>query len=204
MMHGSQALLQAAKRKVSAIASNAITMRSITVGTDMISSVISLQKARPWYMSDAEGSNMADDNAVTLKDLFEKQTVALFGVPAPFTGTCSNEHYPGYKALADDFLQAGVDRIVCYSVADPYAMDGWAKALKNDAEKITFMADPDSLFAKAYGLDAAYDAVSLGQRSIRFSMVVADGKVEAFHKVDDAVKDAETLLADVKEWKDHQ
>jgi hypothetical protein len=35
-------------------------------------------------------------------------------------------------------------------------------------------------------------------------MVVADGKVEAFHKVDDAVKDAETLLADVKEWKDHQ
>jgi peroxiredoxin len=76
--------------------------------------------------------------------------------------------------------------------------------LKNDAEKITFMADPDSLFAKAYGLDAAYDAVSLGQRSIRFSMVVADGKVEAFHKVDDAVKDAETLLADVKEWKDHQ
>jgi len=55
-------------------------------------SVISLQKPRPWFMCAEEGSNMAQDNAVTLTELFGRdKTVALFGVPAPFTGTCTRE-----------------------------------------------------------------------------------------------------------------
>ena len=66
--------------------------RSISIGTDMASSAISLQKPRPWYMCADEGSNQAKDNAVTLKELFGRdKTVAVFGVPAPFTGTCTRE-----------------------------------------------------------------------------------------------------------------
>jgi peroxiredoxin len=178
-------------------------VRNITMGTDMRSSVISLQKARPWYMGDTEGSNNAADNAVTLEALFKGKTVAIFGVPAPFTGTCSNVHYPEYKKLADDILGAGVDEIVCYAVSDPYAHDGWSKALENNAAKITFLADPDGSFAKAYGMDAQYDEVSLGLRCKRFSMIVSDCVVATFRLVDDAATDAQTLLEEAKELEEN-
>jgi glutaredoxin/glutathione-dependent peroxiredoxin len=178
-------------------------LRSISIGTDMVSTVISLQKARPWYNSDAEGSNLAVDNALTLKDLFQDKMVVVFGVPAPFTGTCSLAHYPPYKKLADELLQSGVDEIVCYSVTDPYAHYNWAKSLGNDHSKIRFLADTDGSFAKAYGVDAEYTAASLGSRSKRFSMLVVNGHIHAFHIVKDATKDAETILQDVKDWKEN-
>lgn len=174
-------------------------VRSISIGTDMVSSVISLQKARPWYTSGGEGSNMAKDNEVTLKDLFEGTKVAIFGVPAPFTGTCTNEHYPPYKQHADDILKAGVDKLICYSVSDPYAHHAWAKALGNDFDKIEFLADTDGSFAKAYGLDADYSGVSLGVRSKRFSMFVDDGETKIFHIVEEADKDAANLLEGIQD-----
>jgi len=178
-------------------------VRAVTVGTDMKSATISLQKARPWYMTDAEGSNTAADNAVSLKELFEGKNVALFGVPAPFTGTCTNEHYPGYKMLADDFLKAGVDKIVCYAVSDPYAHYNWAKDLKNDFDKIEFMADADSSFVQAFDLEMDCTGVSLGVRSKRFSMFVKDGEVKVLNIVEaDADKDAENLLGGIKNLKD--
>mmetsp|Transcript_7914 Transcript_7914/g.19771 ORF Transcript_7914/g.19771 Transcript_7914/m.19771 type:complete len:215 (-) Transcript_7914:309-953(-) len=171
----------------------------ITVGTDMTKSEVKLQKARPWYMSDAEGSNKAADNVVSMTDLFGNKRVAIFGVPAPFTGTCSHEHYPPYKTLASDLKEkGGVDKIVCYSVADPYAHYGWSTALKNDDGDIEFLADVDGDFAKEFGVDAVYEPVSLGERSIRFSMLVDDGIVKAFNVVDDATKDAEVVLEEAK------
>lgn len=169
----------------------------------MISTAISLQKARPWHMSAEEGSNLAKDNAVTMKELFSGKVVAMFGVPAPFTGTCTNEHYPGYKAIADEFKAKGVDEIVCYSVSDPYAHHAWSRALDNDNSKITFLADPDGSFARAYGVNKTYDDASLGARSIRFSMIVNNGTVVNFHEVDNALKDAETVLEEVKEMNEN-
>lgn len=176
--------------------------RSISIGTDMISSVISLQKARPWYLSDSEGSNLATDNKISLKELFDGKNVALFGVPAPFTGTCTNEHYPPYKAHVDELLKAGADKVVCYSVSDPYAHHAWAKALGNDFDKIEFLADTDGSFAKAYGLEADYAGASLGTRSKRFSMFVKDGETKIFHIVEDAKRDAEILLEGIKDLND--
>jgi peroxiredoxin len=172
---------------------------SITVGTNLMASTtdvdVALQKARPWYRSDAEGSNMAMDNAVTMHDLFEGKTVAVFGVPAPFTGTCSNEHYPPYKALAKEFKTNGADAVVCYAVSDPYAHYGWSLSLKNEPEQITFLADVGAAFAKTFGVDAVYDDCSLGPRSTRFSMIVENGVVSVFNNnVEDASKDADNLL----------
>lgn len=194
-------LMQSAKAAVQSAVRH--QTRSIMVGTDMLSSAITLQRARPWYMSAEEGSNLAKDNALTMKELFKDKTVVMFGVPAPFTGTCTNEHYPGYKALAEDFKAEGVDEIVCYSVADPYAHHGWSQALKNDHSSISFLADPDSQFAKAYGVDKTYDDFSLGARSIRFSMLVHDGTVINFREVQDAAADAETMLGDVKDMNEN-
>ena len=209
LLSGSVSLLakNLVRRSTAALPAGALlqaqAVRSISVGTDMISSIITLQKSRPWYNSDAEGSNLAEDNAVTLKELFEDRTVAFFGVPAPFTGTCTLQHYPGYAKLADRLLDGGCDEIVCYSVADPYCHHGWSESLSNDDGKITFLADPDGTFAKAYGVDTEYTEVSLGERSIRFSMLVVDGQVSNFRVVDDAAADAETLLGELEEYKEN-
>lgn len=144
---------------------------------------------------------MAADNAQSMADIFADKTVAVFGVPAPFTGTCTNEHYPPYQQLAADFTNAGVDKLICYSVADPYAHYGWSKSLQNNDEHISFLADTDGSWAKNHDLDRDYSGASLGVRSARFSMIVKNGVVQTFHMVEDASKDAETLLEDAKNMK---
>jgi peroxiredoxin len=156
-------------------------------------------------LSDASGSNQAVDNAVTLKELFADRTVVLFGVPAPFTGTCTRTHYPPYKKHADELRDAGADEIVCYSVADPYCHRGWEESLGNSPEKITFLADPDASFAKAYGIDVNYDACSLGLRSKRFSMIVMNGAVQVFRLVTkDEGQDAAAILDELRELKENE
>mmetsp|Transcript_10245 Transcript_10245/g.14490 ORF Transcript_10245/g.14490 Transcript_10245/m.14490 type:complete len:212 (+) Transcript_10245:71-706(+) len=172
--------------------------RMIAIGTDLINSDHVWQKARDWNM-DGTASNMAADNGITMFDMFSKKTVVVFGVPAPFTGTCTNEHYPPYAKLAPDFQKEGVDELVCYTVSDPYAHYGWSKSLQNNDKDISFVADTEGEWAKEYDLDRDYSAASLGTKSARFSMLVKDGIVKSFHFVeDDATKDAETILEDVK------
>jgi peroxiredoxin len=170
--------------------------RDISIGTDLADSEITLQKARPWHMNDKD-SNLAEDNAVTMSNLFKGKKVAFFGVPAPFTGTCTASHYPPYQQLQDEFRSKGVDAVVCYSVSDPYAHYNWGKAMGNDFEKISFLADVDCEWAKSHDLDRNYNDSSLGHRSARFSMVVEDGIVKSFNLVEEADKDAQTLLEQV-------
>jgi peroxiredoxin len=175
--------------------------RFISIGTDMrlASEVeVSLQKARPWYNNDTEGSNKAIDNIVYTKDIFPKnKTVVLFGVPAPFTGICTNAHYPPYKKLANEIkTQYNVHEIYCYSVSDPYSMYNWSKVLQNNNNDIAMICDDSELlFAKYYKLDTNYNGVSLGNRSIRFSMIVQNGIVVAFNKITDQPEnDATTII----------
>jgi len=139
-------------------------------------------------------SNLAEDNAVTMSDLFEGKKVAIFGVPAPFTGTCTTAHYPPYQKLQDEFSAKGVDELVCYSVADPYAHYNWGKGMGNDFNKISFLADVDGAWARSNDLERDYTVCSLGHRSARFSMIVENGIVTAFNLVEDADGDADHLL----------
>ena len=140
-------------------------------------------------------SNLAKDNALTMTDLFRGKTVALFGIPAPFTGTCTTAHYPAYQKLQDKFFDVGADSIVCYSVADPYSHYNWAKSMGNDFDKISFLADVDGEWARSHDLEKDFTATSLGYRSARFSMVVEDGIVKVFNRIEkDASEDAQTLL----------
>ena len=169
--------------------------RSISTGADLAKSPVTLQSARPWH--DDGTSNKAVDNAVSMKNLFSRRTVAVFGVPAPFTGTCTNFHVPAYERLADEFRAKGVDEVVCYSYACPYAHFNWAKAMGVAPEKISFLADPTGEFAHEFELAKDYSDTSLMTRSERFSMLVKDGKVSSFQLVQDAGKDAELLLSQV-------
>mmetsp|Transcript_22379 Transcript_22379/g.27638 ORF Transcript_22379/g.27638 Transcript_22379/m.27638 type:complete len:197 (+) Transcript_22379:78-668(+) len=180
-------------------AKSVFTSRPISSGTNIITeSNISApwQTARPWHNEESQQSNLAVDNTNTMTSLFQSKKVAVFGVPAPFTGVCTNAHVPGYKALADEFLdKGGCDALICYAVTDPYTHYNWAEGMGVDQSKITFLADVDGSWAKEFGLDRDYAAVSLGVRSERFSMVVEDGIVKSFNVVEDAVKDAEVLLS---------
>jgi len=174
-------------------------MTTIPVGTDLKTLNITLQKARTWDR-EVIGNNFAEEesNQITMEELFNGKRVAVVGMPAPFTGTCTNAHFPAYKVLQDDFLKS-VDELVIYTVSDPYAHYSWAEKMGNDFNKITFLADPECEFAKEFGLDQDLKFASLGKRSSRFSMFVDDGIVKVFNLVDlvnegTAAEDAENLL----------
>ena len=230
---------------------NTGSSRSITVGTDLLSSttttatatMLQLQKARPWHRKITE-SNLAIDNAISLQQLFgnnnnnnhennnqnnnkkkKNKIVGVFGIPAPFTGTCTCEHYPGYHAAAAQLRQAGMDELVCYAVTDPYSHYGWKQSLlleqqqqqqqqqqnnnnsqnnHNDSDNdITFLADPDASFAVTYGIDRRYDDYSLGLRSERFRMIVVNGIVMKFALVDNAAADAQEMLRELRELQEN-
>ena len=184
--------MQAARRAAPA------ARRFIATGDAAAASGLSLQRARPWLNGDgpagSDSSNQASDHAVPLADIFAGKRVAVFGVPAPFTGTCTEQHVPGYAALAGDFEAKGVD-VVCFSVACPYAMRGWQQAMGVDETAMTFLADDLGAVTAAWGVAKDYSGTSLGPRSERFSMLVDDGKVKAFTVVDDAAADAAWLLS---------
>jgi len=127
-------------------------------------------------------------------ELFTDQRVVVFAVPGAFTPTCSQAHLPGYVALADKIKAKGVDAIICLSVNDPFVMDAWGKA--NNADEIVMLSDGNGYFTKQIGLDMNTSNFG-GLRSLRYSMLVEDGKVKKLNVEDPGrfeVSDAESML----------
>ena len=127
-------------------------------------------------------------------ELFTDKKVVVFAVPGAFTPTCSHSHLPGYVALADKIKAKGVDSIICLSVNDAFVMDAWGKA--NNAEEILMVADGNGYFTKQIGLDMNTGNFG-GMRSLRYSMLVEDGKVKKLNVEDPGrfdVSDAQTML----------
>ena len=56
-----------------------------------------------------------DWNVVHLDQLMEDKTIVVFGLPGAFTPTCSTQQLPGYEAMYDQFIEAGVDEIILSS-----------------------------------------------------------------------------------------
>jgi glutaredoxin/glutathione-dependent peroxiredoxin len=110
-------------------------------------------------------------------ELFNNKTVVLFAVPGAFTPTCSEQHLPGFVALADQLRSKGVTTIACTSVNDVFVLDAWAKA-RNAKDDITMLADGNGDFAKSLGLDIDLSKFGLGLRSKRYAMVLEDGVVK--------------------------
>ena len=54
--------------------------------------------------------------------------MSLFAVPGAFTGTCNNNHVPGFLQNADAIKAKGVDTIAVTGVNDVFVMDAWKKA----------------------------------------------------------------------------
>ena len=110
-----------------------------------------------------------------MADIFAGKKVALFAVPGAFTPTCSAKHLPGFITSLDALKDKGVDEVICLSVNDPFVMGAWGTA--QNAGDIRMIADPDAAFTKALGLEFDASGAGLGIRSLRYSMIVEDGKV---------------------------
>jgi peroxiredoxin len=135
-------------------------------------------------------------NTFQVADLAKGKTVAILGLPGAFTPTCSNQHLPGYIALADAFKAKGVDEIWCVSVNDAFVMGAWGRDQKATGI-VRMLADGSATFTKALGLEFDLVAKGMGVRSKRYSMLVKDGVVTQLN-VETAgfdVSSAEKLLA---------
>ncbi|KAI8964223.1 AhpC/TSA family protein [Daldinia sp. FL1419] len=118
-------------------------------------------------------------NKVNLAKEFTTANGVIVGVPAAFSGACSEKHVPSY-IQSPKLRDAG--RVFVVSVNDAFVMKAWADQLDPTHESgIRFLADPAGEFTKA--LDLGFDAPAIfgGMRGKRYALVVEDGKVKSIH-----------------------
>ncbi len=115
---------------------------------------------------------------VSSAELLGSGRVVLFAVPGAFTPTCSNSHLPSFVETAGDLASAGVDRIVCLSVNDPFVMAAWG-ASQGVGPEITMVSDGNAEFTEAVGMGVDASRAGMGVRSKRYAMVIEDGVVTA-------------------------
>lgn len=119
---------------------------------------------------------------VSLSDLTKGRKIALFAVPGAFTPTCHSAHVPSFMRTKDQFMAKGVDEIICVSVNDVFVMAEWGKATGATDAGITMLADGDSSFTKAMGMDFTAEPVGLMARSKRYAMIVDDGMITSMNE----------------------
>ncbi|XP_064399856.1 peroxiredoxin-5, mitochondrial-like [Halichondria panicea] len=118
-------------------------------------------------------------NKVNMRELFAGKRGVLFAVPGAFTPGCSKKHLPGYVENADEIKAKGVDVIACVSVNDAFVMAAWGES-GGATGKIRMLADTNAEFTKA--IDLTLDSAALGGiRSMRYSMIIDDGRVTALN-----------------------
>ena len=121
----------------------------------------------------------AGADPVASADLLGSGRVVLFAVPGAFTPTCSSVHLPSYVETAGELSAAGVDRIVCLSVNDPFVMAAWG-ASQGVGPEITMVSDGNAEFTEAVGMGVDASRAGMGMRSKRYAMVIEDGVVTTF------------------------
>ncbi|KAI1139251.1 Redoxin-domain-containing protein [Hypoxylon sp. FL0543] len=118
-------------------------------------------------------------NKVNLAREFAGAKGVIVGVPAAFSGACSQKHVPSY-IQHPKLREAG--RVFVVAVNDAFVMKAWADQLDPTHESgIRFLADPAGEFTKA--LDLGFEAPALfgDTRAKRYALVVEDGKVKSVH-----------------------
>jgi len=119
-----------------------------------------------------------EPRAISSKEVFSHRKIVLFGLPGAFTNICNAKHLPDFVSKQKEFKDIGVECIACISINDAYVMKAWG-ALHNAEPSVLMLADPSGEFHKALGL--LQDLPGLGQRALRYSMLVDDGVVKILH-----------------------
>ena len=131
-------------------------------------------------LPDATLLQMGEDGPqqVALGDKLKDRKVVIFGLPGAYTGTCSTAHVPSFMITHDDFKSKGVDEIICVAVNDPFVMKAWGDSTRATDSGITMLADAESNFTKAIGMNFSAPPVGFVDRSKRYSMLVENGEVK--------------------------
>ena len=119
---------------------------------------------------------------VSLDAKLKGRKVVIFGLPGAFTSTCTSAHVPSFIRTKDQFDAKGVDEIICVAVNDPHVMKAWGEATGATAAGLTFLADADSSFTGAVGMQFDAPAAGFHKRSIRYAMIVEDGVVTVLNR----------------------
>lgn len=117
---------------------------------------------------------------VQMADKLKGRKVVVFAVPGAYTPTCDSAHVPSFVRTKDQFDAKGVDEIICVSCNDPFVMAAWGESTGATAAGITMLADANSAFTKAIGMEFSAEPAGLISRSKRYAMLVDDGKVTLF------------------------
>ncbi len=130
-----------------------------------------------------ESSGFDEDHGCPLKpvahlipDITRDRKIVLFAVPGAFTPTCSAQHLPGYVHHYEAFKAKGVDEIWCLSVNDAFVMAAWGRE-RGATGKVRMMADGSATYTMAMGMQQDLTAKGMGIRSLRYAMVVVDGRI---------------------------
>jgi len=138
---------------------------------------------------------------VALADLTKDRKVVVFAVPGAYTPTCHSAHVPSFIRTKDQFDAKGVDEIICVSVNDPFVMKAWGEATGASEAGITMLADAESAFTTAIGMNFDAPPVGLMARSKRYAMLVENGEVKVLNAEaspgECEVSAGEGLLADM-------
>ncbi len=124
----------------------------------------------------ADGPEQIDLNA-----MIAGKKVVIFALPGAFTPTCSSAHMPSFIRTYDQLRTKGVDQIICISVNDIFVMKAWADATGATEAGIHCLADGDSAFTVAIGMDYSVPETGMMSRSKRYAMIVEDGTITALN-----------------------
>lgn len=113
----------------------------------------------------------------SLADLTGGKKVVLFGLPGPFTNTCSEAHLPSFIRVREALGEKGVDEVICFAVIDPFVMKAWAEQSGAEDAGIRMLADSSGELTRGLGLDFDAPVVGFYGRTKRHSMLVEDGVV---------------------------
>ena len=126
-------------------------------------------------------------NSFELSKVIKERRIVIFAVPGAFTPTCSEQHLPGYVSNAQNFFNKGIDELWCLSVNDPFVMYAWGLVGKS-LNSIRMVSDGNCELTKKIGLVKDLGVIGLGFRSMRYAMIVENGKVSSIFVEDDAGK----------------
>ena len=135
---------------------------------------------------------------VPMKDYCAGRKVVVFALPGAFTPTCSEQHLPGFVRHADAIKAKGVAAIACLSTADFFVMDAWGKSQGVD-DAVDMLSDGNHEFTREAGMAIDLSDHGLGERSLRYAMIVDDGEITHIAVEDDPGEadksSAESILA---------
>jgi peroxiredoxin len=115
---------------------------------------------------------------VSSNDIFGGRRVAVFSLPGAFTPVCSGDQCPAYEHAYEDIRALGIDEVYCISVNDAFVMFQWARHLH--IRKLKLIPDGSASFTRRMVMLINKEHLGFGYRSWRYSMIVADGVIEAF------------------------